>query len=203
MVSGGGKFNPGLHPRDSHGRFRMTLQEAKDFISGHYGDWHNSLTPSQDKGLRFYQSAGFPLMNGQLRGLDPEELKKAVHASDADLVRAKSATKAFASAIKKAPPLKAPLTVSRGFSADQFGKLTPGQTIQDKAFVSVSLTDDAGAIGKVERHASAEITLPAGTRAGAGYGRELMLPPGAKFRINKVTTKNGEPHVLMEYIIPS
>lgn len=192
------------HPR-LRGRWIKKLgsvAESKDFLDSHYGGWREKLTPAQEKGLRFYQSPGFALMNGQLRGLDLDELKKAERASDADLARAKSASRAFAAAIKSAPPLEEPVMVYRGFSADQFGQLEAGKTIVDKGFTSTSLTDDAGAVGKAARKATAEIMLPAGTRAGAGSSRELVLPPGSKFRIVEVTTRGGAPHVVMEYLLP-
>lgn len=180
-----------------------TAEQAKGFIDGHYGDWKNNLTPAQEKGVRFYQSPGFALMNGQLRGLDAGGLKKSERASDADMTRARAASKNLTAAIKTAPPLKEPTTVYRGFSADQFGKLEAGQTITDKGFVSTSLTDDAGAVGKASRKATAEITLPAGTKAAAGSARELVLPPGAKFKVTSVTTRGGNPHVVMEYVPPA
>lgn len=212
------KYTAGLHPRDEHGHFidtpdrakssrkvrskarKKSPADAKAFVDDHYGGWRTKLTAAQEKGLRFYQSPGFALMNGQLRGLDPEELKSAVHASDSDLARAKTATNGLKAAIKAAPPLGEDLTVFRGFSADQFGELTAGQVITDKGFVSTSLTDDAGAVGKAERKATAEITLPAGTKAAAGSTRELVLPAGSSFRIIDVTTRGGAPHVVMEYV---
>lgn len=180
----------------------LTAEAAKKFVGDHYGSWRDKLTPAQEKGIRFYQSPGFALMNGQLRGRDAGELKAAEHATDADLTRAKTATKALTSAIKAAPPLKEPMTVFRGFSADQFGKLEPGKTVTDKGFTSTALTDDAGAVGRAAQKATAEITLPAGTRAAAGSTRELVLPPNSKFRVTKVTTRGGVPHVTVEYVLP-
>lgn len=195
-------FNPELHPRDSHGRFRMTAGEAKDFIDGHYGKWRGALTPAQEKGMRFYQSPGFVLMNGQLRGLEFKDLRLAARASEADMARAKVASKNLASAIKTAPPLEHAITVSRAFSADQFGKLKVGQTITDKAFVSVSLTDNTDAVSKVGKTVSAEIELPPGTKAAAGTARELVLPPGATFYVKSVVNKGGSQHVIMDYVLP-
>lgn len=180
-----------------------TPESSKKFIDDHYGGWRESLSPAQEKGLRFYQSPGFALMNGQLRGLDTDGLKKSERATDADLSRAKTASKNLTAAIKSAPPLKEDVTVFRGFSADQFGKLTEGATVTDKGFTSTSLTDDAGAVGRASSKATAEIKLPAGTKAAAGSSRELVLPPGSKFRITSVTTRGGAPHVTMEYVPPS
>lgn len=180
----------------------MTAEDSKKFVDGHYGGWRKDMTPAQEKGLRFYQSPGFALMNGQLRGLDAEGLKKQEHASDADMTRAKGASKALHSAIKAAPPLKADLTVFRGFSADQFGKLEPGKVLQDKGFTSTALTNDAGSVGKASRKATAEIRLPAGTKAAAGSTRELVLPPNSKFKVVSVTDRGGSPHVVMKYVLP-
>jgi hypothetical protein len=182
----------------------LSNADAKTFLDKQYGAWRDKLTPAQTKGMSFYQApSGFGLMNGQLRGVDLERLKTTEHASDQELTRARAATKNLVSAIKIAPPLTAPVTVFRGFSADQFGKLEPGKTISDKAFVSVSLTDTAGAVSsRVTRHATATITLPPGTRAAGGTGREMVLPPGATFHITNVTTRGGSPHVTMEYVVP-
>lgn len=191
---------------ESTGRARRkapTAEQSKKFLNDHYGDWKKNLTPAQDKAMRFYQSPGFALMNGQLRGQAADGLKKSERATDTDLARARKASKDLTAAIRTAPPLKEPVTVYRGFSADQFGNLEAGATITDKGFVSTSLTDDAGAVGKASRKATAEITLPAGTRAAAGSARELVLPPGAKFRVTKVTSRGGNPHVTMEYVPPA
>src|SRR5262245_13396989 len=113
---------------------------AKGFLDQHYSAWRQDLSPAQDRGMRFYQSPGFALMNGLLRGRDPEELKRGEHASDGDLDRARKATKDLTAAIRKAPPLPQDVTSYRGMDPGQFGRLTPGQVVSDPAFVSVSLT---------------------------------------------------------------
>lgn len=176
---------------------------AKDkaFLDSHYGEWKDGLSPAQEKAMRFYQSPGFALMNGQLRGLDRKDIKADVTFDDADLKRAQKASKDLHSAIRKAPPLKEPITVYRGFSADQFGDLKPGMELKDKAFVSTSLTPDVGSVGKASRPATAEIVLPEGTKAAAGSSRELVLPPGSRFRVRSVTSRRGVPHVEMELIL--
>lgn len=173
----------------------------KAFLDAHYGEWKDELTPAQDKAMRFYQSPGFALMNGQLRGLDKSEIKADVSFGDADLARARKASKDLAAAIRKAPPLEEPMTVFRGFSADQFGDLEPGMQLKDKGFVSTSLTPDVAAVGRASRPATAEIVLPAGTKAAAGSAREMVLPPGSKFRVLSVTTRKGVPHVRMELML--
>jgi hypothetical protein len=177
--------------------------QAKDkaFLDSHYGEWKDNLSPAQEKAMRFYQSPGFALMNGQLRGLDRKDIKADVTFDDADLKRAQKASKDLHSAIRKAPPLKEPITVYRGFSADQFGDLKPGMELKDKAFVSTSLTPDVGSVGKASRPATAEIVLPEGTKAAAGSSRELVLPPGSRFRVRSVTSRRGVPHVEMELIL--
>lgn len=173
----------------------------KAFLDEHYGEWRNNLSPAQDKAMRFYQSPGFALMNGQLRGLDRKDIKADVSFNDSDLERARKASKDLTSAIKKAPPLKEPMTVFRGFSADQFGDLKAGAEISDKGFVSTSLTNDVGSVGKAGRQATAEIVLPKGTRAAAGSSREMVLPPGSKFRVHSVATRKGVPHYRMELVL--
>lgn len=179
----------------------LTAEAAKKFVGDHYGSWRDKLTPAQEKGLRFYQSPGFALMNGQLRGVDLPALKAREHASDSDLARAKIASKGLTAAIKTAPPLTEPLTVYRGFSASRYPHEV-GATVTDPGFTSTSLTPDVATVGKATAQATAEITLPAGTRAAAGSSRELVLPPNSKFRVTKVTTRGGVPHVTMEYVLP-
>jgi len=174
----------------------------KEFLDAHYSGWRDSLSPAHEKALRFYQSPGFALMNGQLRGLDRKDIKADVSFSDADLARASKASKDLASAIRKAPPLEHDLTVYRGLSADQFGDLKAGQVITDKGFTSTSLTDDVQAVGKARRPATAEILLPKGTRAGAGSSRELILPPGARFKVVEVKGKGNTVHLKLELILP-
>lgn len=175
--------------------------KGKEFIDSHYGEWKNNLSPAQEKAMRFYQSPGFALMNGQLRGLDPKDIKADVSFNEADLARARKASKDLASAIRKAPPLEEPMTVYRGFSADQFGDLSPGMELKDKAFVSTSLTPDVAAVGRATRPATAEIVLPKGAKAAAGSSRELVLPPGSKFRVVETSTRKGIPHVKLELVI--
>lgn len=174
---------------------------GKDFIDQHYAGWKDSLSPGQEKAMRFYQSPGFALMNGQLRGLDRKDIKADVSFNDADLARASKASKDLNAAIRKAPPLEAPITVYRGFSAEQFGDLKPGMELKDKAFVSTSLTPDVGSVGKAAKPATAEIVLPKGTKAAAGSSRELVLPPGSKFRVASVTSRKGVPHVRLELVL--
>lgn len=172
----------------------------KEFLDSHYSGWRDSLSPAHEKGLRFYQSPGFALMNGQLRGLDREGLKKGEHATDSDLARAEKASRDLTAAIRKAPPLEHDLTVYRGLSAGQFGDLKPGSVITDKGFTSTSLTDDVQAVGRASKPATAEIVLPKGTKAGAGSARELILAPGSKFRVASVGRKGGVMHLKLELV---
>jgi len=172
----------------------------REFLDAHYGGWRDQLAPAHEKALRFYQSPGFALMNGQLRGLDREGLKKSEHAGDADLARAEKASRDLTAAIRKAPPLEHDLTVYRGLSAEQFGNLKPGQVITDKGFTSTSLTGDVQAVGRAKKPATAEILLPKGTKAGAGSSRELILPPGAKFKVTEAGRKGGVMHLKLELV---
>ncbi|MGH9058261.1 MAG: ADP-ribosyltransferase, partial [Acidimicrobiales bacterium] len=172
----------------------MTVESAKAFLDGHYKKWRTGLSPAHEKAMRFYQSPGFALMNGQLRGLDTAGLKTRERASDSDLARAKIASKNLVAAIKTAPPLTGPLTVYRGYDAARYPSQV-GATVTEPAFTSTSLTPNVATVGKATEQAVAEITLPAGTRAAAGSSRELVLPPGAKFKVTKVTTKRGVRHV--------
>lgn len=171
-------------------------------VIGQYKGWRDGLTGDEDKAVRFYQSPGFALMNGQLRGLDPEKLKAGEHASDADLKRARKAVKDLKSAIAKAPPLKQDTTVFRGFDAGQFGELEPGKVVTDKGFMSTALTNDAGAVGRAKSPGQMTLKLPAGTKAAAGTARELILPPGSSVRVTGVTKKGAVTHVTAELVPP-
>lgn len=169
-------------------------------LIGQYKGWRDGLTPAEDKALRFYQSPGFALMNGQLRGLDTGKLKAGEHATDDDLKRARKATKDLKGAIAKAPPLKQDTTVYRGFDAGQFGDLAPGKVVKDPGFMSTSVTDDAGAVGRAGQAGQMTLTLPAGTKAAAGSVRELILPPGSSLRITSVAKTGGVTHVKAELV---
>lgn len=177
-------------------------QKAKAFIDDNFSDWKKSLTSAESSGIGFYQSPGFALMNGQLRGLNKSDIKADVSFNDEDLARARKASIALKKAIAKAPPLPEDITVYRGFSADQFGELQSGMTIKDKGFVSTSLTSkDVGSVGKAKSPAVATIKIPKGFKVGAGTARELIIPPGSSFRVGSVTKKGGVTHVELELVI--
>lgn len=180
---------------------KLDLAGSKKFIDAHYGEWKSGLNTNQDKAIRFYQSPGFALMNGQLRGLRKDQIQASVSFNDNDLARAAKASKDLKGAIKKAPPLTEPVTVYRGFSAEQFGDLKPGQTFADKGFSSTSLTDDVASVGAAKKQATAEIHLPAGTKAAAGSAKELILPPGSKFKVVGVSKRKGVPHYILELVL--
>lgn len=72
--------------------------------------------------------------------------------------------------------------------------------ISDKGFTSVSVNDDAGAVGRTEGQAQAVISLPAGTKAAAGTARELVLPPGSSFEVVSVRKAGGTTHVEMRLV---
>lgn len=201
----GGAAKAAPAPKASKGAAAAPTGDApakgKEFLNQHYDEWKKGLSPAQEKAMRFYQSPGFALMNGQLRGLDRKDIKADVSFDDADLARANKASKDLHSAIRKAPPLTEPMTVYRGFSADQFGDLKPGMELKDKGFVSTSLTPDVSSVGRAAKPATAEIVLPKGTKAAAGSAREMVLPPGSKFRVASVATRRGIPHVRLELIV--
>jgi hypothetical protein len=188
-------------PTASTPRTAAPVRDTKGFL-GRYDTWRSNLTPAQDKAVRFYQSPGYALMNGQLRGLEKTNIKADVSFNDADLKRARAANTALKQAINDAPPIDHDITVYRGFDANQFGDLTVGKTVTDKGFTSTSLTDDAGAVGKAGSKGQATIVLPKGTKAAAGSTRELILPPGSTFRVTKVTKRGGTTYVEMEYVLP-
>lgn len=157
--------------------------DPKSFLRAHYADWRAGLTPGQDRAMRFYQSPGFGLMNGLLRGRDREDLKSSEHATDSDLDRAAKASRDLAAAIRKSPPLPHGMRVYRALSASQFTGAKPGDILSDPGFTSTSVSDDVSMVGRGGVQARAVIDLPEGTRAAAGSERELVLPPGGRFRV--------------------
>ncbi len=172
-----------------------TDADARTWLNSTFAGWRKDMSSKEDAALAFYQSPGYALMNGQLRG-------QKVDAPTKDLARAKDASKHLSAAIDKAPPLKEPLTVFRGFSAGQFGKLTPGAKITDKAFVSTALTKaQAGSFVSRGDQAIAKITLPAGTKAAAGSVKELILPPNTSFRVLSVSKSGKVTNVELEAIL--
>ncbi len=165
--------------------------KSREFIDKHYGEWKKNLPEAQDKAMRFYQSPGYELMNGELRG-------QKVDAPEADLKRARKATKDLKQAIAESPPLEQDTIVYRGFSAKQFD-LKPGASIRDEAFLSTSLfADGAGAFSGSGPQVKATIKLPAGTKAAAGSFKELVLPPGSEFKVVSV----GKGTVELELVSP-
>lgn len=186
---------PAQEPPAAASRVIADETEAKAFL-GRYDGWKKDLTDGEDRAMRFYQSPGYALMNGELRGG-----KGSVDAPEADLKRARQATKDLKTAIGKAPPLDEPLTVWRGMSADHFdGPIEPGQTVSDKGFTSTALyRKGVASVAEKGAQVTAEIRLPAGTKAAAGSARELVLPPDAQFR---VVSKKGR-NVVLEYQPPA
>jgi hypothetical protein len=166
---------------------------AKKFLDDHYGTWKKKdLTDAEFAGLSFYQSPGFALMNGQLRGLKRGDIKADMTFGDSDLKRAKKASGDLTKGIAKAPPLPHAVQVHRGFDAGQFGDLSPGMTVTDKGFTSTSLTSSGVAsVGRAGKPGVMRIELPAGTKAGAGSARELILPPGSSFQVVGVRDEGG------------
>lgn len=136
-------------------------------------------------------------MNGQLRGRGAGDLKAAEHASDGDLKRASKATKDLTQAIKDAPPLKRDVTVHRALSASQFAGAKPGDVISDKGFTSTAIDRDVSMVGRGGGQVTALIRLPAGTHAAAGSSRELVLPPGARFKVSDV---DGKGNLSLDYL---
>ena len=167
---------------------------AKQFLDDHYGQWKKKgLNDAEYAGLAFYQSPGFALMNGQLRGLPKGQIKADMTFNDQDLKRARKASGDLTKGIGKAPPLPEAVQVHRGFDADQFGdSLRPGARVTDQGFTSTSLTAAGVApVGRAGRPARMRIELPKGTRAGAGSARELILPPGSSFEILGTSQEGG------------
>lgn len=179
---------------------RFDTDSGRAFIKEHYAAWQDGLSSSEYSGLKFYQSPGFALINGQLRGLKPDEIKADVSFGEADLKRARKAGNDLRKGIRKAPPLPETVVAFRGFSADQFGLLKPGMRIRDEAFVSMALTDDVGAVGKATKPGKARIELPAGMRVGAGSAREIIAAPGSEFEIVAVREEGGVTHVDMRMV---
>lgn len=200
-LAAGGNHNQKTHGRGGgpplSGRSIKSNAEGKEFIGGHFGEWEKGLSNSEFSGRSFYQSPGFALMNGQLRGLKKSE----IGGSAADLARAKKSSTNLKKAINKAPPLKESIIAHRGFSADQFGELKPGMKIKDKGFTSMSLTSDVAPVGKASSPAVARIELPKGAKVGAGSSRELMANAGSEFDVVSVSQKSGVTHVDLRLVV--
>lgn len=199
---GGGKGKDGDTPENGDGgkptvkgRVINDEAEAKEYLK-RYDDWKNNLTDGEDRAMRFYQSPGYQLMNGELRGG-----KGSVDAPEKDLKRARQATKDLKAAIAKAPPLDEPLTVWRGMSARHFGEpMAAGQTVTDRGFTSTALyRKGVASVAESGEQVTAEIRLPAGTKAAAGSAREMVLPPDATFR---VVSRKGR-NVVLQYQPPT
>ncbi len=107
------------------------------------------------------------------------------------------------SALRKAPPLDRPVTVYRGVrKGTPFDRLKPGDSYSDKAYHSTSTRPDLahqftnGAAFKADG-VLLRITLPKGAKAGAipspfsATEREMLLPRGSKFRVDRVVGSTG------------
>jgi hypothetical protein len=195
---------PGRHDQSSHAhggggaangpKVFASDPEGQAWLKSNYAGWRKDLSVKEDSALTFYQSPGYSLMNGQLRG-------HSLSAPEADLKRARDASKNLKAAIAKSPPLDEPLSVWRGFEASQFGTLKEGMTISDKGFVSTALTkNQAGTYQKQGKQVMASIDLPAGTNAAAGSVKELILPPGSSFRVMSVKDSGKVIDVHMELV---
>lgn len=183
---GGGGFAASAGPTEF-----STAKEGTGFLNSHYGEYRKGLSKQESYAFAFYQSpSGYPLINEQLRG------RNVVHA---DLPLAKKQIKFLDQALEKAPPLKKDTLVYRGFSMEQFGNLKPGSVIQDKGFVSTSVTKEgAGSFRAFGQQAFAKIILPKGTRAIGGSTKEMLLSRNSKFKISSIKKQGKTTFIEME-----
>jgi hypothetical protein len=156
-------------------------EEARKFTDRVYADWAGKLDAEEAGALTDYSGSAYTAVNKGLREVDvPDDLQNLVRSID--------------SAVRKAPPLPAPVRAYRGIGkgSGQLSQLREGDVLTDQAFMSVSM--DYNVAHGFSGDALLEITLPAGTRAASvdslyGEGEaenpesELVLPRGSGLRV--------------------
>jgi hypothetical protein len=169
-----------------------------------YGDWHSELSPQQRRELQRYSGGEYKNMNGLLRhGIEASEGRNPeLDASNRDSIKKVQAI------IDDAPPLPTNLRVYRRFGGFDLDKLNPGDIVEDRGFMSTTLSKQATDLnfgGDI-----AEIAVPKNTRAAflgwtdvADHPEEIemLFAPGSKMRIlDKITDDRGEVRIIMEMI---
>jgi hypothetical protein len=175
-------------------------EEADGWARLFYGFWVGGLSRWEYSALEEYKREGFRSLNRGLRD----------HDGDLSMLPAEDRRRAegLDAALEKAPPLERPAVVYRGrlpdavleaFEAGEEETLL-GQVFGDPAYTSTSLRGDiAREYGGSSRFPESvgKITLPRGARAGhvdtvfdKGQS-ELLLPRGAKVRIDKAYREEG------------
>jgi hypothetical protein len=200
MVKQGVQGGPeGVGPEEVGGRFADS-EEADGWAHLFYGSWVEGLSPWERSALEEYKSEGFRSLNRGLRDRDgdlsllPPEDRMRAEGLDA--------------ALEKAPTLDRPVVAYRGrlpdavleaFEAGEEETLI-GQVFGDPAYTSTSLRSGiAREYGGSSRFPESvgKIALPRGTKAcyvdavmDKGQS-ELLLPRGAKVRIEKAYREEG------------
>lgn len=173
-----------------------TERDAGKFLREHYGEYRDTLPSLQSKAALLYASPLYVAMNELLRGTPVDEVKKLADATDRDITMAGIASLHLHQAILNSPPIKKPLTVFR-----QMGSIEPpkkNDVLTEDGFTSTSLiNNNAMGLGT-----TAEIRLPIGTKALGGLSREMILPPGARFKVVQTSRRGDRPHYVMTYLIP-
>lgn len=164
-------------------------------------------SPAEKKALQWYTSDGYKTINKSLRGAKgkPKDEKEA-----RGLKAAPEHVKNIDSAMQKSE-LRHDTTLFRGYPGGAIGKVEPGSIVHDAGYSSTSL----------ESRAATEFTRGTGSNKGpatifvihapAGMPalypnhhdrdpfkqreREVILPRGTQFKVEKVEMKNGVRHI--------
>lgn len=175
---------------DSSGFDSMSTEEKGDFLDANGGKtWRNSLTEDERNALELYTSSGFVEMNDILRH------------DRTDYPRQDFYDKNIEDATSALTRSEAPcdMSVVRDVGSDQVKVFegAEGTIHEEKGFCSTTIHNEGAGFGArdgVRMH----IKVPKGSKGAyvekGGLGiegeNEWLMPPKAKFRVNKVS-KNG------------
>lgn len=191
---------PGGFDSERIGDYVGDLEGANRWARRFYGPWIEGLSPEEYSALDEYKREGFRSLNRGLRDHDGDLSMLPM----GDRRRAEG----LDAALEKAPPLERAMVVYRGrlpdavleaFEAGEEDTLLD-QVFGDPAYTSTSLCSGiAREYGGSSRFPDSlgKITLPRGTKAGcvdAVFDKgqsELLLPRGAKARIDKAYREGG------------
>lgn len=198
-----------------------TSREMEEWGAKHYGEWAESLTPTEQRVLKLYATEIYKEMNGILRGtLKDSDLKFGLSRESVEKMAGDAAT-----ALSKArtPEDLVGFRGVKDFGAMGFASIddfAPGTMLGEKGFSSVSLNQEkakqfAYSLGDSPARAVLfRINIPKGSTGGylnagelAKYDdeRELLFPPAAEYKVvghGKPVNQAGEmiPVVILERV---
>lgn len=183
---------------DSSGFDSMDTEDKGEFLEKNGGEkWRESLTKDEVDGIKCYTSSGFIGMNRILRTDEKNDPKQAFY--DKKIAGATSAL------MKSSAPCD--MSVVRDVGEDQakFFEGKEGETYTQKGFSSTTINSEGAGFGDYDG-VRMHIKVPKGSKGayvekiGIEGEHEWLMPPRAKFRVDKFSHKGEGKEVHLTYL---